>query len=323
MEYLTDQQLRGIIRYVDKLNAFNFAKSLGKIIVLDRSIEGFDPYFNKIPVAKIDLSTFEGIATFKHWVEHEFLEDLKDNYSDNPLVSHLQKVPENQRDILATDIDLLNPNVTTATRQSYDEILRGMAAFEQVADYKGTGYTIADILQLYNILINTNQYGAERLTTTFKSCSSKDSILNTYLSFIGDQDYDYSTLQDYEMIDYYINAAPIVSTGAERFKTDKFIKVNDPVEGYIIKRYNPASNSYEVYSLIPAKDGHESSEDRLQRMQNFAEFCPFEMPIMAKVAEMSTAIDFDGDITDELLNRIKNILIDFSSSGKLLIYKDC
>lgn len=323
MEYLTDQQLRGIIRYADKLNAFNFAKSLGKIIVLDRSIEGFDPYFNKIPVAKIDLSTFEGIATFKHWVEHEFLEDLKDNYSDNPLVSHLQKVPENQRDILATDIDLLNPNVTTATRQGYDEILRGMAAFEQEANYKGTGYTIADIFQLYNILVNTNQYGAERLTTTFKSCSNKDSILNTYLSFIGDQDYDYSTLQDYEMIDYYINAAPIVSTGAERFKTDKFIKVNDPVEGYIIKRYNPESNSYEVYPLIPAKNGHETREDRLQRMQNFAEFCPFEMPIMAKVIEMSAAIDFDGDVTDDLLNRIKNILIDFSSSGKLLIYKDC
>lgn len=323
MEYLTDQQLRGIIRYADKLNAFNFAKSLGKIIVLDRSIEGFDPYFNKIPVAKIDLSTFEGIATFKHWVEHEFLEDLKDNYSNNPLVSHLQKVPENQRDILATDIDLLNPNVTTTTRQGYDEILRGMAAFEQEANYKGTGYTIADIFQLYNILVNTNQYGAERLTTTFKSCSNKDSILNTYLSFIGDQDYDYSTLQDYEMIDYYINAAPIVSTGAERFKTDKFIKVNDPVEGYIIKRYNPASNSYEVYPLIPAKDGHETREDRLQRMQNFAEFCPFEMPIMAKITEMSAAIDFDGDVTDDLLNRIKNILIDFSSSGKLLIYKDC
>ena len=28
IEYLSDQQLRGIIRYVDKLNAINFAKSL-------------------------------------------------------------------------------------------------------------------------------------------------------------------------------------------------------------------------------------------------------------------------------------------------------
>lgn len=194
IEYLSDQQLRGIIRYVDKLNAVNFVKNLGKTIVLDKSIEGFNSYFNNILTDKIDLSTFEGIATFKHWVEHEFLDDLKDNYTSNPLVIHLQKVPENQRDILATDIDLLNPNVTTATRQGYDEILRGMAAFETITNYKGTGLSIADILQLYNILVNTNQYGAERLTTTFKACSNKDSILNTYLSFIGEQDYDFNTL---------------------------------------------------------------------------------------------------------------------------------
>ena len=198
-----------------------------------------------------------------------------------------------------------------------------MAEFETVTNYKGTGHSIADILQLYNILVNTNQYGAERLTTTFKACSNKDSILNTYLSFIGEQDYDFNTLQDYEMIDYYINAAPIVSTGAERFRTDKFIKVNDPVEGYIIKQYNINSNEYEVYQLIPAKDGHESTENRLRRLQNFAEFCPFEMPMMAKITEMFSAINFDGEVTDDILDRIKKILIDFSSSGKLIVYKDC
>jgi hypothetical protein len=113
---LTDQQLRGIIRFVDKLNALNFTKSLGKAIVLKKSIEGFNSSFEKISVDTIDLSTFEGMATFKHWVEHEFLEDLKNNHRDNSLVSHLRKVPENQRDILATDIDLLNPNTTTVTR---------------------------------------------------------------------------------------------------------------------------------------------------------------------------------------------------------------
>jgi len=43
------------------------------------------------------------------------LEDLRKNYSDNPLVPHLARVPENQRDILATNIDLLNPNTTTIT----------------------------------------------------------------------------------------------------------------------------------------------------------------------------------------------------------------
>jgi len=130
-------------------------------------------------------------------------------------------------------------------------------------------------------------------------------------------------MQDYELLDYYINAAPIVSTGAERFRTEKFIKVNDPVEGYILKQYNPDNNSYEPYSMIPAKDGVETSENRLQRLQNFAEFCPFEMPLMAKVSEIFGAINFDGEVNEDIINRIKNILLDFSSVGKIIVFKDC
>jgi fructosamine-3-kinase len=59
-----------------------------------------------------------------------------------------------------------------------------MSMFE-LEDYHDTGYKIADIFQLYNILVNSNQYGGERLTTAFKACSRKDSILNQYLSFIA------------------------------------------------------------------------------------------------------------------------------------------
>lgn len=325
LDYLNDTQLRGIIRYVDKLNGINFARSLGGAFVLDRSVEGFNSYFEKNEQTRtdvIDLSTLEGIATFKHWVEHEFLEELKEKYKDNPLVKHLQKVPENQRDILATDIDLLNPNTTSITRQSYDDILKGMARFESVM-YGNTGYTIADIFQLYNILVNSNQYGGERLTTTFKACSNENSILNRYLNFIASQDYALDVLQDYEMVDYYINAAPIVSTGAERFRTEKFIKVNDPVEGYILKQYDPETNEYKPYDMVPAKAGVETSKDRLRRLQNFAEFCPFEMPEMAKIAEIFAAIDYEGEVNEEIINRIKNILLNFSSVGKLIVFKDC
>ena len=322
IKYLTDQQLKGIIRYVDRLNALNFAKTYTSAIVLEESIEGFNSYFEKQQVDKIDLSTLEGLATFKHWVEHEFLEELRSKYADNPLIPHLQRVSENQRDILATDIDLLNPNTTSITRQSYDDILRGMAMFELIP-YKDTEFTIAGIFQLYNIIVNSNQYGSERLTTIFKACSDPESVLNKYLNFIAKQDYAINQLQDYELIDYYINAAPIVSTGAERFRTEKFIKVNDPVEGFILKRYNFETNQYEPYSMIPAKAGIEPTEERLRRLQNFVEYCPFEMPAMSKMIELFTAIDYDGEVNEEILTRIKNILLDFSSTGKLIMIKDC
>ena len=45
--------------------------------------------------------------------------------------------------------------------------------------------------------------------------------------------------------------------------------------------------------------------------------------MMAKINEMFSAINFEGEVTGDILNRIKNILIDFSSSGKLIVYKDC
>ena len=321
-DYLSNQQLNGIIRYVDKLNAFNFVKSLVDPLVFETTIEGFDQYFNKTTTDRINLSTLEGLATFKHWIEHEFVDFLKEKHSDNPLVKHLQKVPENQRDILATDIDLINPNSTTTTRLGFDEIIRGMALFENVS-YPNTEYSIADLLQLYNIIVNSNQFGSERLTTAFKACTRPNSILSKFRKFVADQDFAFDVLQDYELFDYYINAAPIVSTGAERFRTEKFIKVNDPVEGYILKQYDDATNSYKQYDMIPPKDGNESREHRLRRIQNFVEYCPFEMPAMSKVIAMFSAIDYEGELTEDILNRIKNIIIDFSNSGKLKAFKDC
>ena len=197
-----------------------------------------------------------------------------------------------------------------------------MALFETVP-YHNTEYSVADILQLYNIIVNSNQFGSERLTTAFKACTKPNNILSKFRKFVADQDFAFDVLQDYELFDYYINAAPIVSTGSERFRTEKFIKVNDPVEGYILKQYDDATNSYKEYDMIPPKDGNESREHRLRRVQNFAEYCPFEMPAMAKVIEMFSAVDYEGELTEDILNRIKNIIIDLSNSGKLKAFKDC
>ena len=44
---------------------------------------------------------------------------------------------------------------------------------------------------------------------------------------------------------------------------------------------------------------------------------------MAKVIAMFSAIDYEGELTEDILNRIKNIIIDFSNSGKLKAFKDC
>lgn len=135
---INDELINGIIRYADQLTCFNFI-SQQPIIKLDSNITGFDRYFNKIQVNNIDMSELNGIATFKHWIENEFMQYLKDNYSDNLLYKHLEVMPTQSGTILTVDIDLLHPDISEYTKKAYDEILKGIYEFDTI-DFKDTGY---------------------------------------------------------------------------------------------------------------------------------------------------------------------------------------
>lgn len=324
-ESVNDKQLNGVIKYVDKLNTLSFMRTLTPIAV--NQVDGFDPYFQSIKVNKIDPSTINGIATLKHWVEHEFLSYLKENYSNNSLVKHLTLVPYNNTEVLATDIDLLNPDITIQSREAYDDILRGMADFE-TRQYQGD-YTIADILQMYNIAVNNNQYGGERLTTSFKVCTNPKNILNQYLKFISDQDWDIETDQEYNYTDYQIAAAPIISTYAESYHQEPFVKVNDPVRGYVLKKLD-SNNQYQEYDLIPPPVPDEDYQSKMNRLQNFSENSPLEMPNMHNTLFLTKTVDFDGKFEDldadeqkQTIDGIRNLLTQYITSNKASLIKDC
>lgn len=325
LDNVTDEQLRGIIRFADTINAYNYLSSTTPIVV--HNVEGYNPYYQDVKVDKIDLSTLNGISTLKHWVEHEFLAELRERYQNNPLVRHLVITPDDKGTVLATDIDLLNPNVSTQSRDAYDDILRGMAQFEKVQ--YDSDYTIADILQLYNIAVNKNQYGGQRLTTAFKVCSSKNNVLNKYLEYLAAQDWDYLTEQDFNSVDYQINSAPMISKFAESYHQEPFVKVIDPIRGFILKKLN-ANNQYEEYpTYIPQVQG-ESTEEKLKRFQNFQEECPLELVNMHNTNFLVKSIDFKGEFKDmdgneqkDLITQIKSLLTSFSTSNKIYIVKDC
>lgn len=202
-----------------------------------------------------------------------------------------------------------------------------MSQFENIQ--YDSDYTIADILQLYNIAVNQNQYGGERLTTVFKVCTNQNSVLNNYFKYLASQDWDYLNEQDYDTTDYQINAAPIISTYAESYHQEPFVKVNDPVQGYILKKLD-RSNTYNEYPVYIPKVSGESYEQKLRRLQNFMENCPLEMPNMHNNNFLIKTIDFEGKFEDldnkeqeSLIEQIKNLLTSFSVSNKISIIKDC
>lgn len=318
---LSDKQLNGITRYADKLNILNFLNQCD-IVSTHESVDGFNSYFDTVKTNQFDLSTVEGVAGFKRFMETKFVPYLKDNYASNPLVKHLTTIIADGRPSLSVDIDLLNPKVSVVTQLAYDDIIKGMALFEQ-EPYTGN-YSIADLFQLYNLIVNNNQYGGERLTTAFKACSKEDSVLQRYLSFTADGDYTFDYIPEISQIDYQINAAPIVYPAAEKYHTEPFIKVQDPVWGYIIKKYNKVGNFYTDYSIFPAIFDNSIDETQQNvRRENFIAYYPFEMPQKMKAETLARTLNFEEEITPEMSKQIYDILANLSMSGKILIVKDC
>ena len=317
---INDELINGIVRYADQLTCFNFI-SQQPIIKLDSNITGFDRYFNKIQVNNIDMSELNGIATFKHWIENEFMQYLKDNYSDNLLYKHLEVMPTQSGTILTVDIDLLHPDISEYTKKAYDEILKGIYEFDTI-DFKDTGYKISDLLQLYNIANNKNQYGTDRLTTIFKRLDRQDSIINKFFKY--EAEYDYSDdILDYDNIDYQIVAAPTVSTFMERFHKEPFIRVKDPIMGYRLKRYDSRNNVYNDYDLIPETKRDETAIEKMDRIQNFMEYSPFQLINSYKAVFISKLIDFDTALDKYDQEDLKNLLINFTTSNKLITLIDC
>ena len=75
-------------------------------------------------------------------------------------------------------------------------------------------------------------------------------------------------------MDYQITSAPLISRFAERNHREKYVKVQDDVRGYILKKYDPKTNKYspvEIVRRIPT----ESPKDGIRRLHNFSVYSPF------------------------------------------------
>lgn len=339
---VSDKELQGLIEYSDQLRTFNFIKEL-PIINVGQEITGFNDYFDTEKTSTINLSQLNGMATFRRWVENEFFDYLQNDpvFSKNGAVKHLQKIMSGDQMNIAMDIDVLQPNINAQSELAYDEILRGMVELDNSKSlYKDSGLTVADILQLYNILVNNNKYGSERLTTTFKVCKNPDNILNKYLKWTGKHDFNEEAIfnegvYDYDLIDYKIASAPLITEFQERNHNEDYVKVRDDVQGYILKKLDKVNNLYVPKSLIPSSPEIETPEQGMQRIENFATYVPMLFINSHEKGVRTQALIFENmfNVTnaDELSekqkqiakDRIIDILKQNSIANMLRIFKEC
>lgn len=337
---VSDQELRNVIRYADQLLTYKFAKeelfNKGKgIITLPNEIIGFDEYFKDTTVTQIDLGSLNGLATFRRWIENEFYDWVREHpvYGKNGAIKHLQRIQDGDQTILAMDIDLLEPNTNSQSELAYDEILRGMVELDDTKSAYNSQYTIADLLQLYNIIVNNNQYGSERLTTAFKVCTNPNNILNTYLRYISETDLNpqdiYNDISlDYDNIDYKMTSAPLISKYAERNHKELYIKVKDDLRGYILKKYDSKNNKYNEDPLTKA------ILPTIKQLYNFSVYSPFlflnshdrnrkdNIMVFENILDKSLP-ELSAKELFKLKQDLYNLLQQSSISNRLRIFKNC
>lgn len=91
--------------------------------------------------------------------------------------------------------------------------------FSKLYKYTYQNYPLTDLFVLYNLIVNKNRYGEDKLTGIFEGFlkdDTKDSVIRDLFKYIGESDYNLSnTNLDLNQEDILMKIAPVVSSNNE------------------------------------------------------------------------------------------------------------
>lgn len=352
--YMDDQDMKALLKYIDELLILNWIKQGDfqdkfKFIVQQGQTQ-FNRYVDRIVSSKdsfLDLSTSEGRATFKLLMETEIIPSLKQGYynniditkdptgqtiigpktrkeinKNNPFIQGLVDNIEQGVPFKKLDIDMKNINATPTSSIKFYDYLSGLYELKNKQLY---GKPLSSWFMLYNILVNQNQYGSDRLTTIFKSfigLIEEDSLISQYFKEVGKLDYSsIHSMKDlynigFNMKDALIKMARFTSASEERNAKAPYIKQSDKRGGVIYKE-RTSSGNYREISILPKKTLSGDGDDmkRRQRQKDFRDYWIIKTPMQD--ADMLLNSNMESKNIEELVQA----LISYTSKGILKIYK--
>lgn len=268
--FIDEKQNKTIIKYVDDLLITAFFRDNSYSFPIYTGMEYLDSAY-KTKVARygrqIDLNNAPGRASFKLAFE-SIITQLQTsgkygdaeipNYKTNAFIQGLRTVYDKfEVPRLSLELDMMKLNSTPNSQRLFQEYLNG---FNQLREVKINGIALSDWFILYNLYVNQNQYGSDRLTTLFKnSVVNKGSVLEKYFKYIGDLDYQKTTdtvLRDLEfnMDDLLIRMAPTVPRSEESRSKAPYIRTRNASGETVVKELNRRTGTYREISTFPNKD---------------------------------------------------------------------
>ena len=344
-DYIDAKTISGLLDYVDDLlilrwlnkQAFRFPVFQKDTIF--RFNWGQDVHQGRPSSIVINEEASRG--TFKKLIEERLFPHLQEGYyfdvdengnqvrkevdKNNKFLQTLVFDINNQgQRYLKLDLDMQNTSATPDNEGRYQECL---SDFIKLKNYKLGGRPITDWIMIYNLLVNKNKFGSDRLTTLFGQfigMIKEESVIDAIMRETGDLDWSEidtpQTIEDlvewgYNRDDALYKIAPIISKAQEANSTAEIVKEYE--DGRIIVKRRVYQNYSDSEEIIPKStdlilDEREEKVDLLTRLQNYMNYGVIQTPFANKRSSNITNLSSDKNelVLSALQNYIKQGIID-------------
>lgn len=335
--FINEDQNKAIIKYVNDLLITAFFRDSNLRFPVYQGMETLDSNYKSRYVQQdmtyVDLNNAPGRAAFKLAFEQAIAYIQKDGtygdtkiegYDKNAVIDDLQtnfdkyEVPR-----LALDVDMRRINVSPSTQKRFQEYLNGLASLK--SSKKIGNLSLNDWLIAYNLFVNQNQYGSDRLTTIFKnSISGTGTLLEKYFKYIGKLDFEKTTqevldLLEYNIDDLLVRIAPIVHRSEVPKLSIPFIKTRNNRGELVVMQNRGKVGRYTEISLFPTEKLGDINSLGVSEEQksNYSKYQMIPMKNQDFVVSLREGL-MSGNV-----DTVLDTLITYSRQNLITIYKDC
>lgn len=258
------------------------------------------------------------------------LDDSKQQeLTENIFIKELIRGSQRDTPLYKVNLDLLSVNNSNHAKIKFNQYVRGIKKLQEIVVCKSSDnkpITMADLFIVYNLIVNKNRYGNDRLTKVFEGFlserSNDDSIIEKFLTFIGKLDYETnaeSDLSNIDAIDIMIAAArPVKSTFGQK---DPYVIIVDKELGIprLFKRTGIYKNSNYVedteHSIIDTSSVN-NLQTRMQVYRNQIEYMTLGGIVSESINIITKALRSLDENTMNMLNALEK-------DGTLIAYIKC
>lgn len=293
-----DDTANKINRVIDILLIQNYISQKGFTIPTKSGWTLLGSRYERIPAANSNLTLGNptSIASFKFIFEQYIIPELQSGkyftngvtlndgteltstevnnlVKNNDFIKGLVSGRDGDKPIYKLNIDMLTKDSNPNANMQFQKYLDG---FIQLNNISVNGTSLANWFMLYNLIVNKNNYGSDRMTTLFQEIVKNpddDYIINDYLDYIGSEDFDKSIFQD---IINNNSLSSILKTAARSVKStngqqDLFVKIYDSDGNFTFYEKNGSAYSSVPFNGVYDIDD-ESKQNRTQRIIDMQEY---------------------------------------------------